>query len=259
MTSGEGDTPAEGPQLLPTAMNREIIDICAKQHKWPAGWVYDGKKIIYTAKEIFPRTRSTYEISLKSDNRDRPFEVGVKHARTIGLRDWQRYLERNDIPKPRDVIQCIEVLLPLFELKRTVGHQVVLRFSSTQKPNCYVIGRSIYFDDSRQHSMLSGSAVLWHGYHQGVKLTQNGLSLNIESTCAAFIKPCPILEIMDEAVGGNLNAFRQASGRKKEDMRVSMERAIKSIMIKTTHRDDQKKHRQGVSFTETIVAGCIAG
>lgn len=101
--------PATGPMLLPISLCRDIIETCARQNRWPSGWVYDGKKNIYSPVDHFGRQRTTFEVNLGSEMRPRIFEVGIQYAATINMLNLHRYLERGDIPVPREAIQSIEV------------------------------------------------------------------------------------------------------------------------------------------------------
>lgn len=91
---------------------RSILEECAMQHNWPPGWVFDGKKNIYTRVEMFPRRKTIFPVDMSGGSgRERIFEVGVQLAATIDVHDLYRFLQDGDIDVPRDVIQLLEVRL----------------------------------------------------------------------------------------------------------------------------------------------------
>lgn len=91
---------------------RSILKECSKQHGWPSGWVYDGKKNIYTTVEMFPRRKTIFQVDMNDGSgQERIFEVGVQLAATINVQDLTRFLLDKDIDVPTDVIQLLEVHL----------------------------------------------------------------------------------------------------------------------------------------------------
>eukprot|EP00210_Caulerpa_lentillifera_P001708 g1641.t1 len=222
---GEGDTAPIGQQLLPTKLCRSIVNTCAQQQNWSAQWVYDGKKNIYSPIEIFPKKKTVYSVDISGDSgRERVFEVGVQLAASVNVLDLNRYLQQGDIAIPRDVIQLIEVCL---------------RFSASNDPHSYLTGRSVYFDDPTVNHELPGGSELLMGYHQGVKICQNGLMLNVETTCTAFLKQRPVLEMFEELLGGKIRQNFRLDQRMYNKLRNS----ITSIMVTPTHNRSSRKYR----------------
>lgn len=109
-SAGEGDEPVEGQQILPINLSRAIVDACASHNQWPRGWVYDGKKNIFSSTETFPRNRINFEIDLSEGGpRPRIFEVIVQWVSAINMSDIRRFFERKDIEVPRNALMCLEV------------------------------------------------------------------------------------------------------------------------------------------------------
>ena len=114
MVKGEGDVALTGQLLLPIKMCRAIVNACAEQHRWPKGWVFDGKKNIYCPGDIFGRKTQTYRLSMGDERRSRNFEVSVHHASVIDMHTILRYHDRGDIALPKDAIQSLEVRISSF-------------------------------------------------------------------------------------------------------------------------------------------------
>lgn len=77
------------------------------------------------------------------------------------------------------------------------------------------------------------------GYHQGVKICQMGLALNVETTCTAFLKSRPVLELFSEVVRSRITeSFQLAPWMRKE-----LNKSISNVMVTPMHRQSTKKHR----------------
>eukprot|EP00210_Caulerpa_lentillifera_P004611 g4397.t1 len=221
----EGDVAPTGQQILPMKLCRSVINECAIQHHWPAGWVFDGKKNVYTTTEMFPRRKSIYPVDMSGGSgRDKIFNVGVQLAATINVLDLNRFLQQGDIEVPRDVLQLLEICL---------------RSSASSRPQCHLSGRSIYFDDPSVNYQLPGGGELWMGYHQGVKLCQEGLMLNVETTCTSFMRRRPVMELFEEVIGSRIGPNFQL----EQWMYTKMRNSIVNVMVSPTHRQSRKKHR----------------
>lgn len=146
-------------------------------------WVYDGKKNLYTPEEnpVFTKTRKTFPIEVQTARRTRNFNVHVQWAATINFVDLYKYLKHGNIECPQEAIMNLEISL---------------RHGAMKNPNCFISGRSIYFDDQRTNMDLPGGAELWLGYHQSVRACDAGLCLNIDTTCTAFMKRRHIIDIL---------------------------------------------------------------
>lgn len=77
------------------------------------------------------------------------------------------------------------------------------------------------------------------GYHQGVRLCQMGLALNVETTCTAFLKSRPVLDLFSEVIRCNITErFMMEHWMHKE-----LNKCISNVMVTPTHRQSSKKYR----------------
>lgn len=103
-----------GQQLLPMTLCRSILNECAAQNNWEGGWVHDGKKNLYATFPMFDRRGTIFTVDMSGGTgRQRIFQVGVKLAAAVSLHSLRQYLQEENVPIPRNVIQTIEVdLIP---------------------------------------------------------------------------------------------------------------------------------------------------
>lgn len=219
----EDDVPLEGQLLLPIKLCRAIVNECAKQHNWPSRWVFDGKKNIYCPEDVFGRQIRNFQVNMGGDpQQPKIFEVRINWVASISMHEIGRYHDRGDIALPKSAIQSLEVCL---------------RFSATNNPQCQITGRSIYFNNPHTNVQIPGGIDLWLGYHQGVKLCQQGLAMNVETTCTAFTRSRKVIEVMCDAVGKDPRQCKHMDA----GMRIAMKRAVMGLMVKTTHRQNSGK------------------
>lgn len=167
----------------------------------------------------FSRQRRTYPVEVQVRNRNKKFNVHVQWTMTVNFIDLYRYLQEGGAECPREGIMNLEILL---------------RHSASKDPNCFVSGRSIYFDDQRTKKDLPGMAELWLGYHQSVKPCQSGICLNIDTTCTAFMKKGPIIDYLlniSNQVRSIQDLSRLLGDGKNVRKLQSLSRSIKGLMV----------------------------
>ena len=93
---------------------------------------------------------------------------------------------------------------------------------------------------------LSKTAELWTGYHQGVRLCQQGLVMNVETTCAAFHKRQPVLDFMQTILGKGFNQMNKTCSNRDV---AAMNAAIANILVQVMHRKNETRKFRSVSVS----------
>jgi hypothetical protein len=60
---------------------RQVMQALAAQEKWTAGWVFDGRKNLYSPEAFLPQNETTFEVShssLRLAQEDILVEVGMR-------------------------------------------------------------------------------------------------------------------------------------------------------------------------------------
>jgi len=177
---------------------------------------YDGRANIYTPSQL-QTIGNEIEITFSTEGRKGPQETKVilRHAGTRSLADVHAYLNRTNPTNPQDCFTALDIVL---------RNMPSVRLAS--------FGACFYSEDGKAE--LSGGADLWFGHFQSLRVTQSGLTLNVDTTATAFIRPQPVLEYV-------ANVCRR---RGVDDLRrplnprdiKNIASALNRIMVTVTHR-----------------------
>ncbi|KAF6147489.1 hypothetical protein GIB67_021315 [Kingdonia uniflora] len=230
------------PEVSSSKLNRVIISTLVKLHpkefqnvKHPA---YDGRKTLYTAGEL-PFKVKDFTFKLDDDEgkgkcpaeelaakvkglkmkdrkpkRDREFTVTIKFATRTDPGRVKDYLKGTNRENPQDVIQSLDVVL-------------------RERPsNTYpVVGRSFFHLSFGQRSDLTGGLESWHGFYQSLRLTQNGLSLNIDVSAVAFYQSLPCDQFITKLLG-----LKDPGGVVfTPDVCMKVKKALRGVRVQLTH------------------------
>ena len=228
---------------LPTKLNRLILSDCADQHRWSALWAFDGQKNIYSPQILFDTNSMTLPVNVKKRYEEKTFNVKLTRVATLNIGDVQRYLQQHSARAPHNVKASLEICL---------------KASLVNDPRCISFGRSFYFPGQAVAQDIAGGAEvsiiaadsrvpeadclqLRYGHIQSVHLTQNGLALNLDISCAAFLKDQPVIDLL-LAISNKTNVNQLADLTERDWKRI--ERQLKGTEIVTTHLGNKnKKHK----------------
>ncbi|KAF6146405.1 hypothetical protein GIB67_001507 [Kingdonia uniflora] len=238
------------PEVISSKLNRVIITTLVKLHqkefqnvKHPA---YDGRKTLYTAGELpFKVKDFTFKLDddegkgkgpaeelaakvkgLKMKDRkpkkDREFKVTIKFATRTDPDRVKNYLKGTNRENPQDVIQSLDVVL-------------------RERPsNTYtVVGRSFFHLNFGQRIDLTGGLESWHGFYQSLRLTQNGLSLNIDVSATAFYQSLPCDQFIIKLLG-----LRDPAGVVfTPDQCMKVKKALRGVRVQLIHTENGKMQK----------------
>ncbi|KAH9660319.1 protein argonaute 5 [Citrus sinensis] len=217
------------PWVTSKKINRQIISQLINLYRLtdlggriPA---YDGMKSIYTAGPL-PFQSKEFIIELPDSDprpssstrpiRERQFRVVIRLASKPDLYTLQQFLGRRHFEAPYDVIQVLGVILS------AASHTVV--------------GRSFFPTDHGPIGQLGDGVEYWRGYFQSLRLTQMGLSLNIDVSARSFYEPILVTEFVQ-------NYCRNLSRPLSDQVRLKVKKELKGIKVVLTHLETSNSHR----------------
>lgn len=207
---------------------------------------FDGRKNIYSPVE-FENDRLEFFVSLPiptsksvlpsgelkelihKQHQLKLFRINIKLVSKYDGKELSRYLSKEDndwIPLPQDYLHALDV---------------VLRESPSEK--CIPVGRSLYSSSMGGAKEIGGGAVGLRGFFQSLRPTQQGLSLNVDSSVSAFHESIGVIPYLQK----RLEFLKDLSQRKKRglsgDQKIEVERALKNIRVFVCHRETVQRYR----------------
>ncbi|KAF8099622.1 hypothetical protein N665_0241s0055 [Sinapis alba] len=212
------------PEVISKKVNRDVMKTLVETYreshlakKIPA---YDGRKSLYTAGPLPFETKEFIvdlndKKSAASSKRDRKFKVAIKLASRPDLYQLQEFLRRKQRDAPYETIQVLDV---------------VLRDQPSQK---YVtVGRSFFDLSLGKKGELGEGVEYWRGYFQSLRLTQMGLSLNVDVSARSFYEPIMVTEFISKYL--NLRDFNRPL---RDSDRVKVKKALKNLKVELAQFD----------------------
>ncbi|KAI1316177.1 eukaryotic translation initiation factor 2C, 2 [Mortierella claussenii] len=202
--------------------------------------VFDGRKNIF-APRVFPFESRTFDVALPEDQPPqgvvprrppRVFKVKIKKAAEINLEELHRFLRGESA----STTNCLTAIMALDVLIR---HQPAMLYSN--------VGRSFFTPDGARS--LYGGIEVWNGFYQSVRPTIGKMMINLDVAATTYFQSGPLLElavkILDQR---NVDDFRR--GFTDRD-RIKLEKAIRGLLIKVTHRSEVKRRFKISKLTVT--------
>ncbi|XP_044983960.1 protein argonaute 12-like [Hordeum vulgare subsp. vulgare] len=211
------------PETRSRGWNRSIINQLIKLYKEHLDGrlpVYDGRKSLYTAGAL-PFKNKVFVVKLanaaKGNQREEEYKVTVKLASNLDMYSLRQFLAGRNRELPQDTIQALDI---------------ALRECPTTK---YVSISRSFFSQSFGHGGAIGNGVeCWRGYYQSLRLTQMGLSLNIDISATAFYKAQEVMDFAFEYLN-----IRDASRPLIDRDRIKLKKALRGVRVDATHRKDK--------------------
>uniref|UniRef100_A0A7S1TFQ9 Piwi domain-containing protein n=2 Tax=Compsopogon caeruleus TaxID=31354 RepID=A0A7S1TFQ9_9RHOD len=199
------------PNLL-----RKVITALETQHEERLGgarFAYDGRDLAFSDRAI-DLSNDQFEVKLAEDD---TFTVHLKRTRTADINELMEYIatggEKDDPDHARQALQII--------------------LSTGPKEKYKSIGSSFYYPENAVD--LGRGCEAWRGFHHSLRVLQGGLTLNVDISYSPFYQS----RMADEVVLSILN-FRGPPREVSDRERLEIERELRGLLVKTTHRDGQK-------------------
>lgn len=194
--------------------------------------VYDGRANLYTAGELPFRSREL-EVELSGS---RKFKVAIRHVAPVSLQDLRMVMAGCPAGIPSQALQLLDIVL----------RDMVL--AERNDMGYVAFGRS-YFSPGLGSRELDKGIFAWKGFYQSCRVTQQGLSLNIDMSSTAFIEPGRVLNFVEKAIGRRItNAI--TVGYFLNNYGNELMRTLKGVKVEVTHRGNLRKKYRIAGFTE---------
>ncbi|EOA29189.1 hypothetical protein CARUB_v10025461mg [Capsella rubella] len=210
------------PEVISKTVNRNVmkalVSMYKESHLGGKSPAYDGRKSIYTAGALpFESKEFVVDLTEKladgSPGKDRKFKVAIKQvASRPDLYQLQQFLRQRQREAPYDVIQLLDVVL------------------RDQPSKDYVsVGRS-FFSTVFGKGELGDGVEYWRGYFQSLRLTQMGLSLNIDVSARSFYEPIVVTDFISKFLN-----IRDMSRPLNDSDRLKVKKVLKTVKVKLLH------------------------
>ncbi|XP_048424948.1 protein argonaute 5 isoform X2 [Pyrus x bretschneideri] len=183
--------------------------------------IYTAGPLPFASEEFVVKLaeREASAVAAGSFLRDQEFKVTLKLASKADLHQLQQH------ESPRDVLQVLDV---------------VLRATTSEKYT--VVGRSFFGVELGQKGDFVEGLEYWRGFYQSVRLTQFGLSLNIDVTAKAFYEPILVTEFVKKLLN-----YRELSRPLPDCDRFKVKKALKGVRVALSYRENISYRITGVS------------
>ncbi|XP_062027323.1 protein argonaute 1-like isoform X2 [Rosa rugosa] len=235
-------TPAAG--VTSRSVNRavmfQLVKLYRDSHLSKRLPAYDGQKSLYTTGPL-PFQSEEFKITLLDDDGEgqglpsfkpeREFGVVIKFAARVDLHDLVLFLQGRKADAPEKALQVLNIVMRELPTSRYCR-----------------VGQSFYDPGLGRKLPLGNGLESWHGFHQSIRPTQMGLSLNINMSSTVFIEPLPVIEFVIKLLDCNIQA-KQLS----DSDRVKIKKALRGVKVEVTHRRNmRRKYRiSGLTAQET--------
>nr|TKW34679.1 hypothetical protein SEVIR_2G321800v2 [Setaria viridis] len=187
---------------------------------------YDGRKSLFTAGEL-PFKSKEFEVTLPGRT-ERRYKVLIKHATSVSLHQLMMLMAGYHTDIPGQALQVLDIVL----------HDIVLNERNNME---YIaVGRS-FFSPAIDTVNLGLGAEGWKGFYQSIRPTQMGLSVIVDLSSTAFVRPLPLIDFVMEILNkDNPRAFRSITNMDY----VKIKKALRGVRVEVTHRGDAcRKYR----------------
>ncbi|GAX81360.1 hypothetical protein CEUSTIGMA_g8791.t1 [Chlamydomonas eustigma] len=186
----------EPPKLLPPWLCQQIMTTLAAQQKWPVGWGFDRRALMYAPSAFLPK-ESSYDVSVKDDPEAeaRKYKVKIREVALIDLKGIFAYikagmqtgnLDQSITAMGQSGLQALDVVMQWL--------------AATDVDSGIAVGRAFYFYDERNKD-LGGGISVWCGVTQAFKACQAGLLFNLDTTHSGMLQAVALPELMIRVMG----------------------------------------------------------
>ncbi|CAM9587090.1 unnamed protein product [Heterosigma akashiwo] len=183
---------------------------------------YDGRANIYAASEL-PGGR-VLQLTVRTQGRRGEVEVPLT-LKGVGRRSLKDIVSFLGNPPSSNVPQdCFTAL------------DIVLR----TKPSLRMTSVGASFFTGENAFQMTGGIDLWSGWYQSLRATQSGLTLNVDTSATAFIRPQPLLEYAAHVLrrhGGVDELVHRGIGPREHR---TLKSELNWLMVSVNHRENAK-------------------
>ncbi|XP_045814112.1 protein argonaute 16 isoform X1 [Trifolium pratense] len=226
-------------------IGRKLIDKLHQTYSSELGgksFVYDGDRTLYTVGPLpdnkFEFTVLLEESFAKHSSTECPGADGSPHGEN-------KRSKRSFPPKAFTVeisfsakIPLQSIALSLKGIESYANSQDALRVLDTilrqraANRGCLLVRQSFFHDDSKNFIDVGGGVTGVRGFHSSFRLTQGGLSLNMDVSTTMIVKPGPVIDFL--LTNQSVREPRYIDWAKAKRM-------LKNLRVRATHRNQEFK------------------
>ncbi|CAN4111345.1 unnamed protein product [Withania somnifera] len=193
-------------------------------------FAYDGEKSLFTIGAL-PLNKFEFDVILEdssssrttrgspSDAADRKrskrqpwskaYKVLIRYAATIPMKAIANALRGHDSEQYQEAVRVLDIVLRQHAAKR----------------GCLIVSQSFFHNEPRNFVSLGGGILGCRGFHSSFRVTQGGLSLNMDVSTTMIVKPGAVIDFLLE--NQNAKELYQIDWSKAKRM-------LKSLRIKAS-------------------------
>ncbi|MCO5598302.1 hypothetical protein L7F22_052394 [Adiantum nelumboides] len=142
--------------------------------------VYDGRKNLYCAGPLPFVSQEFKEVFSKENNKT--YKMTIRLVNIMDMTDILEFLSGRKATAPNQHLQALDVALREASMSLYVP-----------------IGRS-FFTKDLGHATLDGGLTAWNGFFQSLRLTAQGLAVNVDMVTTAFYESIPVIDYLRSKV-----------------------------------------------------------
>ncbi|EEF35008.1 protein argonaute 4B [Ricinus communis] len=170
-------------------------------------FAYDGEKSLFTVGSL-PRNKMEFTVLLDDVSSNRINGSGSPVGNGSPNGSEKKRMKRVFHSKTYKVEISFAAKIPMQAIKAALRGQesensqeairvldIVLR-QHAAKQGCLLVRQSFFHDDSRNYVDLDGGVLGCRGFHSSFRVSQGGLSLNIDGSTTTIIQPGPLIDFL---------------------------------------------------------------
>ncbi|WJX30546.1 hypothetical protein P8452_19072 [Trifolium repens] len=149
---------------------------------------------------------------MKCQSRSKFFKVEITYLAKIPLQEIEKVVQGQESEHHQEVLKVLDVILS----------------QNATKQGCLRIRQSYFHDNPRNITNIDGGVQCCRSFHSSFKVTQKGLSLNVDVSTTLLVKPGPVVDfLLQNQNVQQTNLIDWAKAR----------RMLKNIRIKANNRE----------------------
>nr|XP_009590319.1 protein argonaute 4A-like [Nicotiana tomentosiformis]XP_009590321.1 protein argonaute 4A-like [Nicotiana tomentosiformis]XP_009590322.1 protein argonaute 4A-like [Nicotiana tomentosiformis]XP_009590324.1 protein argonaute 4A-like [Nicotiana tomentosiformis]XP_033509668.1 protein argonaute 4A-like [Nicotiana tomentosiformis]XP_033509669.1 protein argonaute 4A-like [Nicotiana tomentosiformis]XP_033509670.1 protein argonaute 4A-like [Nicotiana tomentosiformis] len=116
----------------------------------------------------------------KRQPRSKAYKVVIKYAAKIPMQAITNALRGQDSEQYQEAVRVLDIVLRQHAAKR----------------GCLIVRQSFYHDEPRNFTELGGGVLGCRGFHSSFRVTQGGLSLNMDASTTMIVQPGPVVDFL---------------------------------------------------------------
>ncbi|XP_003598353.2 protein argonaute 4A [Medicago truncatula] len=190
----------DGHAVEVKGVGRKVIDKLCETYDVlrNKNFAYDGEKSLFTLRSLHHKKQEFIvvleEVSstrvgsnpseatkrMKHQSRSKTFKVEISHVSKIPLQEITDALRGQESEHYQEAFNFLDTILR----------------QNAAKQGCLRIHKSYFHDNQKNITNLEGGIQCCRGFHSSFRVTQRGLSLNVDVSTTLLVKPGPVVDFL---------------------------------------------------------------